>query len=149
MQEIQVMPETQVMDASYDIKAEVSQREDLPEGISECPQYIASPEMKLLRAKPFNEWTTKINEIQDKSVREKVLCIVWWDFFGGLNAGENKEVEAARPKYGSGHGASEAKVIAELKVLGYPDKFAERRGKEPKTYTDNREWSKRVHKPRV
>ena len=102
----------------------------------EVPKCFASPEMQKLRKRSLDKWLSQINEIPEGDVKDKVLCLVWWDFFGGYMAGKNKVLEELRPKFGAGHGADQYQVTEELKRLGYPKEFAKRRGKEPKSYSD-------------
>lgn len=106
----------------------------MAEEADDIPKCFASPEMQMLRARSLAEWMSRINRILEGDVRGKVMSIVWWDFLSGGMAGSDAAIISVRPKFGSGEGAEEKRVIMELKRLDYPDKLAEKRGREPKTY---------------
>ena len=112
-----------------EVETEVKTEEEIEEARS-----AAAPEMIKLRARPVDEWLKRVNAITDEEIRGRVMCVVWWDFLGDERAGENKDIELARPKFGAGHKADEHAVIKSLKQLGYPDRLAEKRGREPKSY---------------
>ena len=86
----------------------------------ETPKCFASPEMQKLRNRPLRKWLSMIGDIPEEDVRDKVLCLIWWDFFGGYMAGKNKILEEIRPRFGactwgrsiSSHRAIEASWIS-------------------------------------
>lgn len=91
-------------------------------------------QMRSLRARLAEEWAGRIEFLCDGLLREKVKCIVWWDFLGGRNAVLDPlpGFESVTALFGTGHGIPAETVIPILLQLGYPKLMAEERGLELK-----------------
>ena len=93
-----------------------------------------NPRLQALRDRMPSEWRRLFAEVPEGPAKDKARCVAWWDFMADEDADSDPDVVELKPAFGAGHGAEPALVRAVLEGLGYPERFADKRSREPKSY---------------